>query len=129
MPEYTVGLLEGSYGDLDGARVVVLGAAYRGGVKETAFSGVFAAVDALKSRGAVVTVHDPLYEDDELAALGFTPHHMGSEVDAVVVQADHAEYRALVPTDFPGIRAFIDGRRVSDAATWPGVTYRVIGKA
>ena len=39
MPEYTVGLLEGAYGDLKGARVVVLGAAYRGGVKETAFSG------------------------------------------------------------------------------------------
>ena len=32
----------GAYGDLAGAGVVVLGAAYRGGVKETAFSGVFA---------------------------------------------------------------------------------------
>ncbi|HWJ85008.1 MAG TPA: nucleotide sugar dehydrogenase, partial [Cellulomonas sp.] len=41
MPDYTIGLLEGAYGDLAGARVAVLGAAYRGGVKETAFSGVF----------------------------------------------------------------------------------------
>ena len=39
MPEYAVALLEGAYGDLTGARVAVLGAAYRGGVKETAFSG------------------------------------------------------------------------------------------
>ena len=31
-----------AYGDLTGATVVVLGACYRGGVKETAFSGVFA---------------------------------------------------------------------------------------
>src|SRR5690554_730334 len=51
MPDYTIGLLENVYGNLVGARVVVLGAAYRGGVKETAFSGVFAAVEALKVRG------------------------------------------------------------------------------
>jgi nucleotide sugar dehydrogenase len=129
MPEYTIGLLEGAYGDLTGARVVVLGAAYRGGVKETAFSGVFGAVKALQSRGATVTVHDPLYTDDELRRLGFTPHHLGDEVDAAVVQADHADYRELAPAEFPGIRAFIDGRRVSSADRWPGVTYRVIGKA
>ncbi len=52
MPDYTIGLLEGAYGDLTGAKVVVLGAAYRGGVKETAFSGVFGAVEALDCRGA-----------------------------------------------------------------------------
>jgi nucleotide sugar dehydrogenase len=129
MPEYAVGMLEGAYGNLKGARVAVLGAAYRGGVKETAFSGVFATVDALTARGAIVTVHDPLYEDDELAALGFVPHHLGTEVDAVVVQADHAEYRSLTAEDLPGIRAFIDGRRVSSAEAWPNVTYRVIGKS
>lgn len=129
MPEYAVGMLDGAYGDLAGARVVVLGAAYRGGVKETAFSGVFATVDALKKRGAVVTVHDPLYDDDELGALGFTPHHIGSDVDAAIVQADHAEYGELSPEQFPGIQVFVDGRRVSSAERWPGVTYRVIGKA
>jgi hypothetical protein len=46
-----------------------------------------------------------------------------------VVQADHAEYRELGPDDLPGIRAFIDGRRVSSAEKWAGVVYRVIGKA
>ncbi|WP_028279453.1 nucleotide sugar dehydrogenase [Arthrobacter sp. H5] len=129
MPEYTIGLLEGAYGSLEGARVVVLGAAYRGEVKETAFSGVFAAVDALKSRGAVVSVHDPLYTDDELSRLGFDAYHFGEPADAAVVQANHAEYAALSPADLPGIKAFIDGRRVSSADKWDGVTYRVIGKA
>jgi len=129
MPDYTVGLLEGAYGDLSGARVAVLGAAYRGGVKETAFSGVFATVDALTSRGATVLVHDPLYTDDELSRLGFAPYHLGEEVDAVVVQADHDEYRELTPADVPGAAVFADGRRVSSAEKWPGAIYRVIGKA
>jgi len=127
MPDYTIGMLEGAYGSLSGARVVVLGAAYRGGVKETAFSGVFPAVAALEARGATVAVHDPLYTDDELERLGLTAYHLGEPVDAAVVQANHAEYRDLRPADLPGIRVFVDGRRLTDAANWEGVTHRVIG--
>jgi nucleotide sugar dehydrogenase len=129
MPDYTMGLLEGAHGDLTGARVVVLGAAYRGGVKETAFSGVFAAVEALRSRGATALVHDPMYTDEELRALGFEPYHLGDKVDAAVIQADHREYAELGPEDLPGISTFVDGRRVSSADRWPDVNYRVIGKA
>jgi nucleotide sugar dehydrogenase len=129
MPDYTIGLLEGAYGDLTGAKVAILGAAYRGGVKETAFSGVFPAVDALVRRGAIPLVHDPMYSDDELEKLGFAPYHLGEPVDAVVVQADHDEYRSLSPADLPGLTAFMDGRRVSSADQWPGIAYRVIGKA
>jgi nucleotide sugar dehydrogenase len=129
MPDYTIGLLEGAFGDLAGARVVVLGAAYRGGVKETAFSGVFGAVDAITARGGKALVHDPLYNDEELAQLGFAPYQLGEPADAAVVQANHGEYRDLGPADLPGVRVFIDGRRVSSAEQWPGVTYRVIGKA
>jgi nucleotide sugar dehydrogenase len=129
MPDYTVGLLEGVFGELKGARVAVLGAAYRGGVKETAFSGVFATVAALRARGATPLVHDPLYTDEELERLGFSPYHLGETVDAAVVQADHAEYRELGQADLPGVKAFVDGRRVSSAAQWPGVDYRVIGTA
>ncbi|MDI2099404.1 nucleotide sugar dehydrogenase [Ruicaihuangia caeni] len=128
MPDYTIGMLEGAHGDLAGQRIVVLGAAYRGGVKETAFSGVFGAVEALKRRGATALVHDPLYSDAELEALGFEPYRLGEPVDAAVVQADHAEYRQLSAGQLPGIRTFIDGRRVSSAEDWPGVAYRVIGR-
>ena len=42
MPAYAVDLLEAELGALAGARVVILGVAYRGNVKETAFSGAFA---------------------------------------------------------------------------------------
>jgi nucleotide sugar dehydrogenase len=128
MPEYAVNLLEQAHGSLAGASVVVLGAAYRGGVKETAFSGVFATVDALTARGAEVRVHDPLYSDDELAALGFTPYTPGDAADAAVIQADHVEYRTLAPSTIPGIRTLVDGRRVTDPSAWAGINYRTIGQ-
>jgi nucleotide sugar dehydrogenase len=129
MPEYTIGLLEGAYGDLTGAKVVVLGAAYRGGVKETAFSGVFPAVEALKARGAEVSVHDPLYTDEELQQLGFTPYALGTPVDAAVLQADHAEYAQLTPAELPGVKVLVDGRDRTDAARWAGVRRIVIGRS
>jgi nucleotide sugar dehydrogenase len=127
MPDYAVAVLEGAYGDLAGATVAVLGAAYRGGVKETAFSGVFPTVQALRARGARALVHDPLYTDDELVALGFEPYHLGDPVDAVVVQADHAEYRTISPTELPGVKVLVDGRRVTDATRWVGVVRRELG--
>ena len=127
MPAYTIGLLEGAHGPLEGQRVVVLGAAYRGGVKETAFSGVFDTVSALTALGAVVSVHDPMFDDEELAGLGFVAYHVGEPVDAAVLQADHAEYKALRPADLPGVRTFVDGRGVTSAGDWTGVTHRTIG--
>lgn len=129
MPDYTIGLLEGAFGDLKGAKVVVLGASYRGGVKETAFSGVFPAVEALKARGAEVSVHDPLYTDEELQGLGFTPYTLGTPVDAAVLQADHAEYAQLSPADLPGVQVFVDGRDRTDPAKWAGVRRIVIGRS
>lgn len=129
MPEYTVSLAESALdGSLEGRRVVVLGASYRGRVKETAFSGVFTTVDALSRRGAEVLVHDPMFDDAELERYGFTPYHMGEPVEAAIVQADHPEYANLTPGELPGVRAIIDGRNSTDPANWAGVTRLVVGK-
>jgi nucleotide sugar dehydrogenase len=127
MPERTVSLLETAAGSLAGWRVAVLGAAYRGGVKETAFSGVFDVVAALEARGAEVLVHDPLYDDDELRKLGFTPYHLGEPVDGAVVQADHAAYRTLGAADLPDVRVLVDGRRVTSDKGWGSATRIVLG--
>ena len=129
MPDHAITLLEGAFGDLAGARVAVLGAAYRGGVKETAFSGVFPLVAGLRERGATALVHDPMYSDDELAGFGFEPYHVGEQVDAALVQADHAMYRELDEASLPGLRAIVDGRQVTDPARFDGVVHRVIGLA
>src|SRR5690606_25968170 len=95
MPDHAVGLLSAALGGLGGRRVAVLGASYRGGVKETAFSGGFPTVAALRAAGAEAVVHDPMFSDAELEALGLSPYRLGEPVDAAVVQADHAEYREV----------------------------------
>jgi nucleotide sugar dehydrogenase len=128
MPEHAITVLREAFGDLAGARVVVLGATYRGGVKETAFSGVFPLVGALRASGAVPVVHDPLYADDELVALGLEPHHLGDPVDAALVQTDHDVYRTLSAGELPGVKVLVDGRRITDPTLWPGVVRRVLGQ-
>lgn len=127
MPDYVVGRAQEVLGSLEGLHVVVLGASYRGGVKETAFSGIFPTVEALQEAGARVSVHDPMYTDEELAGFGWTPYHLGEQVDAAIVQADHPEYRELAPADLPGLRLLLDGRRATDPAAWTGVPRLTIG--
>lgn len=129
MPERLVAQAEGMLGSLQGLRAVVLGAAYRGGVKETAFSGVFPTVEALRIRGAEVFVHDPLYTEEELRGLGFEPYAFGDDVDLAVLQTDHANYRELGPAQLPGVKLLVDGRAATDAARWSGTPRIVIGTA
>ncbi len=126
MPAYAVDLLAAAIGDLGGLGVLVLGASYRGGVKETAFSGVFATVDELRKRGAVPYVSDPMYSAAELTAHGLPPYG-GEEIGAAIVQADHAEYRELSTADLPGVKVLVDGRRTTDPDRLPGIRRIVIG--
>jgi len=127
MPEHAVDLLEEEIGNLSGKNVAVLGISYRGGVKESAFSGVFPTVAALIAKGAKVVVHDPMYTDPEITSLGFTPYKIGGAVDGMILQADHAEYKKLTAADFPGVKAVVDGRRALDAKLFAGINVRVIG--
>ena len=129
MPAYTVGLAEGALGSLAGRRVAVLGASYRGGVKETAFSGIFATVEALQQRGAQVLVHDPMYTGEELAGFGWEPYEFGEAADVVIVQADHEEYGGIGAGDVPGVQVVVDGRKVLDPARFDGVRFLVVGQA
>lgn len=123
MPEHAIDLLARDV-ELEDARVLILGAAYRGGVRETAFSGVFPLVDGLRARGATPQVVDPLYDAAALAELGL-PAWDGQPIDGAILQADHAEYRALTPEMVPGARTVIDGRGTLDAAPLGGAGIRV----
>ena len=126
MPIHSVARLEAEFGSVKGKKVVVLGAAYRGGVKETAFSGVFPTVNELKRLGANVVVHDPMYTDDELRHEGFEPFHFGETADAAILQADHTEYLNLTNKELPGVSVILDGRNIIKSA--PGIKIVPIGR-
>jgi len=68
-----------------------------------------------------------MYTDEEITSLGFTPYAIGNAVDAVILQADHKEYKSLTKADFPGVQAVVDGRRTMDRKNFEGVAFRVIG--
>ncbi len=117
MAAYAIGKLERALGTLAGTTVVVLGLAYRAGVKESRHSSAFGLVAALTSAGATAYVHDPLYSADEIRAHGLEPPPaFPTAADALIVQAWHEAYAALDLGAFPGLRAVLDGR----AALEPG---------
>jgi len=115
-------------GSIKGLKAVVLGASYRGGVKETAFSGVFGVSQALEKFGAKVQIHDPFFTDSEISSLGFSPYHFGQKCEIAVLQADHAEYLSLKASDMPGIQIVFDGRNFLDPDNWENVVFLQIGK-
>ncbi|MCU0314092.1 MAG: nucleotide sugar dehydrogenase, partial [Solirubrobacteraceae bacterium] len=114
MPAYAVRRLERELGDLAGRRVLILGVTYRGGVKETAFSGAYPLQQALIAAGATPLATDPLYADLDLPGLRFTPWDH-QPVDAAIIQADHPDYRHLTPEQIGHAPVLLDGRRVTDA--------------
>jgi nucleotide sugar dehydrogenase len=117
---------------LQGKTVLILGLAYRGGVKEAELSSALLAADELRHRGATVLVHDPLFSDAEVTALGLTPSPLppAGSIDAVVLQAGHQEYAALDFAALQGCRALLDGRAFFDATQVEaaGLRYIAIGE-
>lgn len=127
MPEYAIHRLQQEYGDLEGAVVAVLGASYRGGVKETASSGVFPLVENLRAAGAQVAVHDPMFSDEEIRAFGWDVFHFGDHAEVVIVQADHQEYAGLRESDIPTAKIVVDGRHLLGRRRLSGIPVHSLG--
>jgi len=112
MAGYAVRKLESQLDGIEGKTVLILGVAYRGDVKEAAFSSTFKLVEALHAAGAKALVHDPLYSVEELRELGLNPVSLDPPptVKAVILQAAHQQYRGLDWGSFPTCEAVLDGR-------------------
>jgi hypothetical protein len=74
-------------------------------------------------------VHDPLFPDAELRALGLEPPERfpTNGVDAIIVQAYHDAYRKLDLGRFAGCRALLDGRNALDRAVVERAGMRYLG--
>ncbi|MDQ3345540.1 MAG: nucleotide sugar dehydrogenase [Chloroflexota bacterium] len=132
MGAFTVDMIEDRLGLLDGQNVLVLGVAYRGDVREDAFSSAFRLRDELLAAGARVHGHDPYYDADHLRSIGFEPYELGARepMRVAVLQAAHEAYREMAPDAIQGLELFVDGRNAIEREPYDraGVAYVGIGR-
>jgi nucleotide sugar dehydrogenase len=132
MAAWAVSLAADALGSLQDVPVLVLGIAYRGDVREDAFSSAFALRDALTAAGARVHGHDPYFEAGHLGERGFVAWDAAAPqpVRVAILQAAHAAYRDLDLARIPGLELVVDGRNAldPDAVRAAGVAYVGIGR-
>jgi nucleotide sugar dehydrogenase len=132
MAAWAVSIAADAMGTLQDVPVLVLGIAYRGDVREDAFSSAFALRDALEAAGARVHGHDPYFDARHLRERGFEAWEARSPspVRVAILQAAHAAYRELDLLRIPGLELLVDGRNALDPAAVraTGVTYLGIGR-
>ncbi len=131
MAEYTIERIEAEIGSLAGKDVLLLGVAYRGNVRETAFTSAKLLQEALLAHDASVFADDPLFSAAELEALGYQPFRpeQRGDIRAIILQADHQTYHALDFRQFSQCQLVFDGRRALQPAvvTAAGMRYLAIG--
>lgn len=131
MADYAADRVERELGALEGAQVLLLGVAYRGDVRETAFTSARLLREAFARRGATIYASDPLYSDEDLVALGYTPLPAGAAgtVQAIVAQAAHEAYKTFDLGQFTNCHVLLDGRNAftSAQAAAAGMRYLTIG--
>ena len=132
MPEYVVDLLQSKLNELgvsvSGAKIGVLGCAYKKGIDDMRESPATKVISVLQQQGASVVVYDPYvpgYSDKGLGAVL-------DEVDYVVVLTDHEEFTSLNEEEFlaKGIKLVVDGRNCLNATRIKelGISYCGIGR-
>jgi nucleotide sugar dehydrogenase len=122
-----------------GAKVAVLGAAYKGGVGDLRESPALRIVDLLRPRVQFLSVHDPYIEDGPLRTATHadpaTVEEAFKDADAIALVTDHPEFKGLdwmrlAGLAKPGASVF-DARNLLDPATAAslGLRYWGIGRS
>ncbi len=132
-PRRSVDRLIKQWGSVSGKRVHILGLSFRPNVKVDIFSTAYPLREVLQARGAVVTIEDPLYTEEELRAAGFETAVAGRDpLDAVIGNAAH---HSFLRPDFAqwrssGITALVDGRHMWDRrmVEASGILYLGVGQ-
>ena len=77
-------------------------------------------------------MHDPLFSHQEIATHGLQPASLEPppHLDAIILQANHDEYRSIDFGALPGCRAVLDGRNAlsREDVEAAGVRYLAIGR-
>lgn len=129
MGSYTAEMVDRIAGPIQGRRVVIMGLAFRGNVKETFLSSAFKLYQAFEERGCMVSVFDPLYSPEEMEQHGinYAESPVGAEI--IVLQAYHQAFKEIDWTKL-GAAVIVDGRNMLDqrAIELAGITYVGIGR-
>jgi nucleotide sugar dehydrogenase len=112
MAEYAVQRIETVVGSLFQQCVLMLGVAYRGDVREMAFTSAALLQYALVAHGATVYVDDPYFSTEELHTRGYTalPAGISHKIDAIILQCDHRAYQDFDFSRFTACKVMLDGR-------------------
>jgi len=97
------------------------------GVKETAFSGVFATVEALVAEGANVSVHDPCTPATSWLALVSSRTRWAPRSTWLSCSLTTRSTTTWQPRT-SGVKVIVDGRRVLDAAAFPDAVLLVVAR-
>jgi len=136
MPLHMVDLITEGLGDagrsIKGSSILILGLAFRGGVKEARNSPAIPIIRRLKRLHASAFLYDPLFSKDEIESFGAKYTDSFDDMDCLVIVTDHKEFREY---DWQKIgssmstKAIIDGRQVvdPDKVRNLGFIYRGIG--
>ena len=125
-------------GTLLGARVAVLGCAFKPDSDDVRDSPALNVAGQLQLQGAGVSVYDPKAMDNSrtlFPTLGYSASTLEacSGADVVLVLTEWREFRDLVPADLDGVvreKRIVDGRNCLDPELWrnAGWTYRGLGR-
>lgn len=133
-PTYLLNQIEKRWKNkLEGKEVLILGLSFRPNVKETYCSPAFLLEKELLKRNAKVSLHDPLYSEQEITAYGFTPKLKleGSLPEVLILNTMNCSYEKFNFADLKklGVKVFLDGRNVFNAkeVEEAGIVYVGVG--
>jgi nucleotide sugar dehydrogenase len=109
MPNYYLNKIRKKVNSLKGLKILIIGLAYRPGVKETAFSGALKLVELIEAEEGAAFVEDPLYSNQELLALGLNPLDRREEIDFIIIHT--WQNSDLNLSKFSKLRGIVDGRK------------------
>ena len=125
-------------GDVAGARVAVLGAAFKPDSDDVRDSPALAVAGQLHLAGANVSVYDPKANANaakRFPTLTYADSALNAcrDADLVLHLTEWPEFRALTPADLDGVvrrKQILDGRNLLDADRWRegGWTFRSMGR-
>jgi UDPglucose 6-dehydrogenase len=129
--------LELAGGDLAGAPVCVLGAAFKPGSDDVRDSPALDVAQILQGMGAKVRVYDPVAASSAARVCpefrySNSINDAATDATVVLLLTEWPEFCALLPTDLHGVvreKNIIDARNVLDPHTWldAGWNYRALG--